>query len=203
MENQPAGLVFPFSAVCALPPFQLPQSGQRSWNPFPSERIPLPCPFCTPSVSAAAVRATLMESVPAERIPLPCPSCAPSVSTTAVKATDNGKDRPEGRSFHERPLAARDCASCGMRFYFLFGLKPGSDTGFQRGVPDSAESGQPARLDRAGSQTRTRLSPAGGIGASKSLGGIPYPLTVPFSTWNTVPAWNRAAVSSSQQVIIT
>ena len=34
----------------------------------------------------------------------------------------------------------------------------------QKGIPDSAESGQPARLDRAGSQTRTRLSPAGGNG---------------------------------------
>ena len=35
MENQPAGLVFPF-----------------------------PCRFCIPSVCAAAVKATLMESVP-------------------------------------------------------------------------------------------------------------------------------------------
>ena len=34
----------------------------------------------------------------------------------------------------------------------------------QKGIPDSAESGQPARLDRAGSQTRARLSPAGGNG---------------------------------------
>ena len=44
----------------------------------------------------------------------------------------------------------------------LFWLIPGPDTGNQGGIPDSAESGQPARLDRAGSQTRTRLSPAGG-----------------------------------------
>ena len=46
--------------------------------------------------------------------------------------------------------------------WFLFELIPGSDTGNQEGTPDSAESGQPARLDRAGSQTRTRLSLAGG-----------------------------------------
>ncbi|MFR4972709.1 MAG: hypothetical protein ACLUB2_04605, partial [Butyricicoccus pullicaecorum] len=34
---------------------------------------------------------------------------------------------------------------------FYFWLIPGADTGNQRGIPDSAESGQPARLDRAGS----------------------------------------------------
>ena len=135
--------------------------------------------------------------------PFPIVSASPPFRLPQLRQRTTGKTVPKDGLFHERPLAAKDCASCGMRFYFLFGLKPGSDTGFQRGVPDSAESGQPARLDRAGSQTRTRLSPAGGIGASKSLGGIPYPLTVPFSTWNTVPAWNRAAVSSSQHVIMT
>ena len=34
----------------------------------------------------------------------------------------------------------------------------------KKGIPDSAESGQPARLDRAGPQARTRLSPEGGKG---------------------------------------
>ena len=117
MENQPAGLVFPFPAVRTTPPLRLPQSGRRSWNPFPSERIPLPLPFvhslrlfcrnqgdahgirsrrngfplpcrsCAPSVWAAAVKATLMESVPVERIPLPCRFCVPSVWAAAVRAT--------------------------------------------------------------------------------------------------------------------
>ena len=50
-----------------------------------------------------------------------------------------------------------------------FSLIPGADTGNQRGIPDSAESGQPARLERAGSQTRTRLSPAGGIAYNRAL----------------------------------
>ena len=159
MENQPAGLVFPFPAARALLPFGLPQSGRRSWNPFPSERIPLPCRSCAPSVWAAAVRATLMESVPVgtdspfpaarallpfglpqfgrrswktnlpdwfspslplvrsfrlgcrsqgdahgirsrrNGFPFPCRFCISSVSAAAVRTTDNGKDRPEGRSF--------------------------------------------------------------------------------------------------------
>ena len=55
---------FPSPAVFAFPPFGLPQFGRRSWNPFPSERIPLPCRSCAPPVWAAAVKATLMESVP-------------------------------------------------------------------------------------------------------------------------------------------
>ena len=46
-----------------------------------------------------------------------------------------------------------------MGFYFW--LIPGSDTGNQEGISPSADGDQPARLDRAGSQTRTRLSPAG------------------------------------------
>ena len=87
MENQPGGWFSPPPALSALPPFQLPQSRRRSWNPFPSERIPLPCRSCIPSVCAAAVRATLMESVPVERIPLPCRFCVPSVWAAAVKAT--------------------------------------------------------------------------------------------------------------------
>ena len=38
-------------------------------------------------------------------------------------------------------------------------LIPGSDTGNQRRISPVATGDQPARLDRAGSQTRTRLSP--------------------------------------------
>ena len=49
--------------------------------------------------------------------------------------------------------------------YILVDFPSRGDRENQRGIPDSAESGQPARLDRAGSQTRTRLSPAGEIGA--------------------------------------
>ena len=56
-------------------------------------------------------------------------------------------------------------ARCGERLFFMFGLKPGADTGFQKGIPPSADGGQPARLDRAGPRARTRLSPAGGMGA--------------------------------------
>ena len=53
----------------------------------------------------------------------------------------------------------------GARVFFMFGSKPGAGTGFQEGIPPSADGGQPARLDRAGPRVRTRLSPAGGIGA--------------------------------------
>ena len=49
-----------------------------------------------------------------------------------------------------------------MGFYFW--LIPGADTGNQEGISPSADGDQPARLDRAGSQTRTRLSPAGESG---------------------------------------
>src|SRR5699024_452027 len=53
------------------------QASLRAKRPHgkPTCRIgfPLPCRFCIPSVCAAAVRATLMESVPVERIPLPLP----------------------------------------------------------------------------------------------------------------------------------
>ena len=48
-------------------------------------------------------------------------------------------------------------ARCGERLFFMFGLKPGADTGFQKGIPPSADGGQPARLDRAGPQARTRF----------------------------------------------
>ena len=47
----------------------------------------------------------------------------------------------------------------GWSFPFCkFSLKPGADTGFQKEISPSADGDQPARLDRAGSQTRTRLS---------------------------------------------
>ena len=46
----------------------------------------------------------------------------------------------------------------GWSFPFCkFSLKPGADTGFQKEISPSADGDQPARLDRAGSQTRTRL----------------------------------------------
>ena len=52
----------------------------------------------------------------------------------------------------------RECFLC-------LGRNPGRAPGFKRGIPLAAASGQPARLDRAGPQARTRLSPAGGMGA--------------------------------------
>ena len=48
--------------------------------------------------------------------------------------------------------------------FFILVDFPSREIGkIKKGIPRSAERGQPARLDRAGSQTRTRLSPAGGI----------------------------------------
>ena len=41
-------------------------------------------------------------------------------------------------------------------------ISPCGGRGNQKGIPPSADGGQPARLDRAGPQARTRLSPAGG-----------------------------------------
>ena len=42
-------------------------------------------------------------------------------------------------------------------------LIPGADTGNQRGIPPSADGGQPARLDRAGPQARTRFRLRAGV----------------------------------------
>ena len=57
---------------------------------------------------------------------------------------DSGQ-RPESTKISQIKIAVR-----GRRFQkFMFLLKPGSDTGFQGGIPLSADSGQPARLDRA------------------------------------------------------
>ena len=123
----------------------------RSWKTNPAVGFPLSYRSFNASALAAALRATLMESVPMERIPLslsllrtlslsdrsfgdahgirsrgtdspyPRPYCAPSPCQTALWARCKGKDRPEGRSFHERPLAAEYCATCGSRFHFCFG----------------------------------------------------------------------------------
>ena len=49
MENQPYGLVFPSPTVRSMPSFELPQFGQRSWNPFPWNGFPYPRPYCAPS----------------------------------------------------------------------------------------------------------------------------------------------------------
>ena len=38
-------------------------------------------------------------------------------------------------------------------------ISPCGGRGNQKGIPPSADGGQPARLDRAGPQARTRLSP--------------------------------------------
>ena len=117
MENQPGGWFSPPPALSALPPFQLPQFGRRSWNPFPSERIPLPLPFlhslrlcCRSQGDAHGIRSRRngfpspaarayppfrlpqfgrrsWNPFPSERIPPPCPSCIPSVWAAAIRAT--------------------------------------------------------------------------------------------------------------------
>ena len=53
--------------------------------------------------------------------PIPVPTAPPLPCQTALWARYKGKDRPEGRSFHERTLCAEYCATCGSRFYFCFG----------------------------------------------------------------------------------
>ncbi|EOQ35310.1 hypothetical protein HMPREF1526_02771, partial [Butyricicoccus pullicaecorum 1.2] len=150
MESVPVGTDSPSPAVSAFPPFRLPQLGRRSWNPFPSERIPLPCPSCVPSVCAAAIRATLMESVPVERIPLSLPfvhslrlCCRSSGDAHGIRSRRNGfpfpalrafppfrlpqsgqpttgKTVPKDGLFHERTLCAEYFARCGERLFFCF-----------------------------------------------------------------------------------
>ena len=119
MENQPGGWFSPPPALSALPPFQLPQSRRRSWNPFPSERIPLPCRSCIPSVCAAAVRATLMESVPVERIPLPLPFL--HLLRFGCRSQDNGqRERPSRRTvFPMSALCARSISLAAASDYFF------------------------------------------------------------------------------------
>ena len=52
--------------------------------------------------------------------------------------------------------------------FFILVDFPSREIGkIKKGIPRSAERGQPARLDRAGPRARTRLSPAGGIYAPK------------------------------------
>ncbi|EOQ35664.1 hypothetical protein HMPREF1526_02761 [Butyricicoccus pullicaecorum 1.2] len=82
----------PIPVLTAHPQSIRPHFGRRSWNPFPWNGFPYPHPYCAPS---------------------PC--------QTTVWARCKGKDRPEGRSFHERTLCAEYCATCGSRFHFYFG----------------------------------------------------------------------------------
>ena len=42
--------------------------------------------------------------------------------------------RSGGNGFYERARRAESLARCGERFFFIFLLKPGSDTGFQWGI---------------------------------------------------------------------
>ena len=73
--------------------------------------------------------------------------------------------------FYERASRAGEFRALRSAILFVFWLIPAfgleSKGGFGLcGVrPGSTWTGQPARLDRAGPQARTRLSPAGGIGA--------------------------------------
>ena len=80
----------PIPTPTAHPPFVRPHSGQRSWNPFPWNGFPYPHP-----------------------------DCAPSIYQTALWARYKGKDRPEGRSFHERPLAAGISLAAASDYFFI------------------------------------------------------------------------------------
>ena len=81
--------------------------------------------------------------------------------TTRVSTKINKRKRPS-----DRTVFSEIARPAGRAFLFLFSLIfPRGRSGKSKRIPRSAERGQPARLDRAGSQTRTRLSPAGGNGS--------------------------------------
>ena len=81
----------------------------------------------------------------------------------------NGKENGDGAvptAMGKTLLAFFMSALCAQKKRTIFRLIfPCGGRENQRGIPPSADGGQPARLDRAGPRARTRLSPAGGMGA--------------------------------------
>ena len=84
MENQPAGLVFPFPVLSALSPFRLPQSGRRSWNPSPGNGFPFPIVSALPPFGLPQLRQrTTGKTVPEDGLSMSA-LCARSISLAAA-----------------------------------------------------------------------------------------------------------------------
>ncbi len=145
-----------------------------------------------------------MESVPKERIPqTPVLSAHPPFETP--QAGCGWENRSVGLVLHfVRGVfrSLRRAIKTKVKLIFPCGGREN-----QRGIPDSAESGQPARLDRAGSQTRTRLSPVGGSPLSlKSTGAYAPHVQVdaarqPELAFGTVSGGGRGTAPSSEERI--
>ena len=113
--NQPAGLVFPSPALSALSPFRLPQSGRRSWNPFPGNGFPFPIVSALPPfrLSQSGERTT-GKTVPEDGLSMSA-LCARSISLAA--ASDYFSVWVETRVGHR--VSKGSSVSCGTRLRAL------------------------------------------------------------------------------------